>query len=294
MRKTLTFFAAVCALGAAFADISGEELAKRQARSVHLRFEPTVPNAAAVRGTVTVTETQTNTYYCIYGWDCGYCGIQDLGKDSAGNDRRILIFSVWDPIDHEAVAAMSEEEKANLSAKVLYARDGVEVSRFGGEGTGAKTMTQIGWKVGEPVTVVVTAEPDGADRTAYTCWYKDGKKGKRTKLASISTLANAARARGINGIYCFIEDFWRNYYSATLSRRAVFSNYATRAAGSKEWVKATRADFTGDGTPSNAVDAGSEGPYAFFLKTGGTTTNEHVKLWGKVISEPPETTGAKN
>lgn len=41
------------------------ELARRQARSVHLQYATGVKNAASVQGTVTVTETQKNSYYCL-------------------------------------------------------------------------------------------------------------------------------------------------------------------------------------------------------------------------------------
>lgn len=269
-----TIFLLVCAAGlAAFAhgSISGEELVKRQARSVHLRYEPTEPNADAVRGVVTVTEVQTNSYYCLFGWDSGYCGIQDV------NGRRILIFSVWDPGDPFDFAAHPDHVAHDIRAKVLYAKEGVDVARFGGEGTGARTMTEIGWKVGEPVAIQIEAAPDGEDRTAFTCRARNLKTGAWETYATVSTLCHENRARGLNGIYSFVEDFWRNGHSATLSRRAEFARIETRSATTKNWLKADRAFFTGDGTPSMAIDAGLA-PRGFFLQTGGATTNAHARL----------------
>ncbi len=283
MKKTLVaagmLSGAFLAVHSAWA-ISGEELARRQARSVHLQYSPTAANAVSARGTVTVTETQTNTYFCILAWDCGYCGIQDLGRRG-----RILIFSVWDPVDQMDFAARPEDVKEELRAKVLYAREDVDVARFGGEGTGARTMTQVGWEVGKPVSVRIDAEPDGTNRTAYTCRYLNPESGEWERIASVSTLLHEGRARGINRLYSFVEDFWRNYHSATLVRRAEFSGIETQAAGTEAWTKATAANFTADGTPSNAIDAGPAGKGGFFLQTGGSTTNAHVRLWGRVSAE---------
>lgn len=264
----------VCAaglLGFAQGPLSGEDLARRQARSVHLRYDPTERNADAVRGVVTVTEVQTNSYYCLFGWDCGYCGIQDV------NGRRVLIFSVWDPGDPMDFAAHPDQVAHDVRAKVLYAKEGVDVARFGGEGTGARTMTETGWKVGDHVAIQIEAKPDGEDRTAFTCRARNLKTGAWETLATVSTIRHETRACGINGIYSFVEDFWRNGHSATLSRRAEFSRIETRSPTTKKWLKAERAFFTGDGTPSLAIDAGLA-PRGFFLQTGGATTNAQTRL----------------
>lgn len=81
----MVFFAAFTA----FAAPTAEEVAKRQARSVHLVYDTNGNGATAAMGTVKVTETQTNSYYSVLGWDCGYCGIQDSTAHG-----KILIFSV--------------------------------------------------------------------------------------------------------------------------------------------------------------------------------------------------------
>lgn len=250
------------------------ELAKKQARSVHLAYASSVKDAMAVKGTITVTETQTNSYFCLFGWDCGYCGIQDLGKHG-----RVLIFSVWDPVDPFDFAAKPENVKEELRAKVLYTSPYTHSSRFGGEGTGAKTMTGFQWKVGEPVTLMIESEPDGTNRTAYTCHVQNPDGTGWTKLATLSTLKYPGHAQGLNGIYSFVEDFARNYKSATLSRRAEYSRLAIRATNESEWKPITRAMFSADSTPSLAIDAGRTETGAFFLQTGGETKNTHTRLW---------------
>ena len=259
------------------AGVPPSELAKRQARSVHLQYGRIEHGADAIQGTTRVTETQTNTYYCILSWNTGYCGIQDKGADG-----KILIFSLWEPSDPFDFSARPEDVKEDFRAKVLYAAPRVDVARFGGEGTGARTMTKIDWEVGEPVTVKIESSPDSVhpDRAVYTCYWKEPKTGAFLKLASISTLHKLKPGEGgINGLYSFVEDFWRNYYSATISRRAEFFDIAYLPHGGSDWVPVTSARFTADRTPSAAIDAGRTAKGAFFLQTGGATTNSHAKLY---------------
>lgn len=274
--KKLAFIALALTTGVAIAapGPSLEELAKRQARSVHLAYAPNVKDAVAVKGTVTVTETQPSSYFCLFGWDCGYCGIQDLGARG-----RVLIFSVWDPVDPFDFAAKPENVKEEIRAKVLYSAPFVNVARFGGEGTGARTMTGYNWEVGSPVSIMIESEPDGTNRTAYTCTVLNPDNNEWMKLATISTMRYPGHAQGLNGLYSFVEDFARNYKSATVSRRAEYSKLAIKGKIDDEWRPITRAMFSADTTPSLAIDAGRTEDGSFFLKTGGATTNKHTRLW---------------
>ena len=89
-------------------------------------------------------------------------------------------------------------------------------------------------------------------------------------------------ARDLNGLYSFIEDFGRNYKSAQVSRRAEFSHLAFKKAPDSEWRPITKAMFSADVTPSLAIDAGRTETGAFFMQTGGATTNSHTRLWSLV------------
>jgi len=46
----------------------------------------------------------------------------------------------------------------------------------------------------------------------------------------------------------------------------------------------TRALFSADGTPSENIDAGRVpgNPRAFFMSTGGSTTNATTRLWNEI------------
>lgn len=281
MKKSLLAislcFAAFALLAATSVDEAKEaarlaDLVKRQCRSVHLHYA-TPGDISAARATIKVTKSQPDTYFSILGWHQGYCGIQDWGEG-----KRVFIFSVWDPSDPQDYAIKAEDMKYELRAKVLYSDPRVSVSRFGGEGSGAKTLTRLDWQEGEGVTAKIECAPDGDDRIAFTCSLKTEGEADWTKVATISTIRDT-KVKGLGFIASFVEDFRRNYESAKESRSADFYDISVLPCGGREWVKVTQAAFTADNTPSTNIDAGSKGKGEFFLKTGGDTVNEHAKLW---------------
>ena len=263
-----------------FIEASPEETARRQARSVHLRYPSPSPVISGAAVTVTVRKSHPGSYFMALGWNCGYCGIQEL-PDS----RHVLIFSVWDPVDPFDFAAQPENVKLEHRAKVLYADPLMDVARFGGEGTGARTMAGYGWKIGQPVRFKIETEPDGTNRTAYTCWLQDASNADGWhKLATISTMNRSGQAPGFGLLHSFVEDFRRDYDSATRMRLAEFSGIEARSAEDGKWRPIVRATFSGDNTPSSNIDAGRvpDNPGAFFLATGGATTNATTRLWQEI------------
>lgn len=277
----------LCALGAAllcaFATCAADEksadaqddaaLAKRQARSVHLLYAPQAPQPESAMITVTVTQAQTNSYYMALGWGAGYCGLQDY------HGQRIFIFSVWEPSNPFDFKAREADVKSDIRARPVFMAENVVSSRFEYEGTGMKTISNICWKEGEPVSIRIDSEPDGDDRMIFTAFIKL-RGSDWSKVAAISTICRDPAKRCVGGIYSFVEDFWRNGWSSTVSRRAEYRDVKTRSKGG-DWVTATHATFTADSTPSDNIDAGPTGDGGFFLRTGGDTKNEHVKLWEK-------------
>lgn len=273
MKKLISAALAAVAL-AGFANVQSEqaELVRRQARSVHLYYA-TTNDFTAAQASVTVTESRKDTYFSILGWQHGYCGIQDWG------DARVFIFSVWDPSDPEDHSARPENMPEEKRARILYSHPLVNVSRFGGEGSGAKTLTGLEWKEGEAVTVKVETAPDGKDRIAFTCFVKTGADCEWTKIATISTIRDPNVKNGLGYIASFVEDFRRDYQSAKESRRAEFSDVMVRLPGSGEWVKVDKAMFSADSNPATNIDAGKVAPGRWYLRTGGDTPDNHEKLW---------------
>ena len=281
VKKAVVAVSACLALAACAAQHkqpSPEELVKRQARSVHLYYAecPKTGVSSAV-STVTVRKSYPGSYFAALVWDTGYCGIQEL---SSGD--RVVIFSVWDPVDPFDFSAKPDAVSEDLRAKVLYADPMMDVARFGGEGTGARTMAGFAWKEGQGVSFKVDSEDDGEIRTKYTCYMKLAEDpGDWYKLATISTIRRQGIAKGITTIYSFVEDFCRNYKSAQNSRRAEFSDVGVFFDGA--WRKMDVAYFSGDNTPSTNIDAGKvKETGAFFLATGGDTKNDTTPLWGRI------------
>lgn len=269
MRRFLIAALAISSLAAFAAVPSGEEEAKRQARSVHLFWHGIQKDATEVTGAVKVTQDQTNSYYMVIGFDGGYMGIQNVGGHHVG------IFSIWDPVGHAFdFAARPDDVAESLRAKVLYAAPNVSVSRFGGEGTGAKTMFGTNWEVGRDVYFRIKTEMDGADRIKFTGFIGDGKK--ELKIATISRLSHGKKPI-VSGVYSFVEDFWRNGLSKTLVRRAEFTKFASRVSEKDKFTPCTGAYFSADGNTLKTIDAGPvEG--GGFLQTGGNTENKTVPL----------------
>jgi hypothetical protein len=259
MRTTIAVvLGLVLATGAA----ADEKLKGVACRSVHLGYD--APEGTAFYTEMTVEKSADGTYFMAAGFRLGYFGIQELA-----NGKKVVIFSVWDPTAGDDPKAVPDEQKV----KTLHKDDGVRVGRFGGEGTGGQSFFDYDWKVGETYRFLVTAKPDGADRTAYAGHFYLPEKKAWKHLVTFST---PSKKRLLEGYYSFVEDFRRNKVSTTKERRAAFGNGWVKTTKG-EWVELTKARFTADANPATNIDAGvSEG--RFFLTTGGGVTNATTKL----------------
>ena len=164
----------------------------------------------------------------------------------------------------------------------------MRVNRFGGEGTGGKSMYSYDWKVGETYRFMVKAKVSKAGRTAYSGYFYEPKKKAWKHLVTFEVYTGGDY---LKGYYSFVEDFRRNGKSVTWERRAEFLNgWVQNKKG--EWVSLNKAQFTGDRTQLFNIDAGvvKDG---FFLDTGGKTENKTVKLWGRMKREASSDKGLK-
>ncbi len=271
MKSVLAMVAAVTA-AVAFGQ-SGEVQAQRQARSVHLQHQGYADPAKVFYLEATADRFWPGSYLCILGFDGGYAGVQELV-----DGRHIAIFSVWEPsnsFDFKAHPDAVHEEKRT---KVLYGGPSVEVSRFGGEGTGGRSMTLWPWKLGQPIPIAVSCAPDGPFRTAYTCWLWDEAKSDWFRMATFSTLVGGDKAT-LRDPYSFLEDFHRNVKSKAGVRTARFSRLW--AWDGQKWGASTQARFTADANILTTIDAGPSAD-GFWLATGGDTRNVTVPLWGTI------------
>ena len=237
------------------------------ARSVHV-LRP-APAAQWMYGEVTVEKSTPGSYFAVIGFSCGYCGIQEL-KDG----KKVAIFSVWDPGDPFDFGARADNVDEKIRTKNLYAGEGVEVSRFGGEGTGGKSMMPFDWKIGDTSRFAVHVRKDGAHRAAFTGYV--WRDGAWFKIATFSTLQTKGEP-SIRDSYSFVEDFRRTDDSVKQVRRASFRNFFCKPVGG-EWRAMTDGHFSGDRNTLMTVDA-EVVQNGFTLTTGGDTENKNVKLF---------------
>jgi hypothetical protein len=232
-------------------------------RSVHLGYP--APKGTAFYNELTVRASADGTYFMACGWSKGYFGIQELGSG-----KKVVLFSVWDPAAGDDPAGVAPEKRV----KLLHQGEGVRVKRFGNEGTGGQSFFDFDWKADETYRFLVTARPDGADRTAYSGYFYLPEKKEWKHLVTFST--PTGKDELLRGYYSFVEDFRRNRVSTTRVRKAEFGNGWVRSAGG-EWVGLAKARFTADANPVLNIDAGPAGG-RFFLATGGDTENKTTKL----------------
>lgn len=247
------------------------ELAKRQARSVHLWWE--TQQKLRSPGLVFYNEARiqksvNGSYFMSAGFDGGYFGLQQISNEK----HRVAIFSVWDPGSPHDYNKTAHETPHELRTKVLGVGKNVYISRFGNEGTGAKSMLDFQWQENVPYGFLVAATPaPNHEGTIFSGHLYDPTSKKWHHMATFQT---KNRQLEIKGIYSFVEDFHRNYKSATQVRKAQFGN--TWIYTKKDhWVPMLKTVFTADGTPSKAIDAQvvAANTPQFMLQTGGDTKN---------------------
>lgn len=239
-----------------------EKLKGIACRSVHLGYP--APEGTEFYNEVTIDTSANGTYFMVCGWSKGYFGLQQLG-----DGKKLVLFSVWDPTSGNDPKTVPDEKRV----KLLHKGEGVRVRRFGNEGTGGQSFFDFDWKLGETYRLMVTAKPDGPDRTAYAGYlYLPGEKAWR-HLVTFSTLTKGQLLRGC---YSFVEDFKRDRVSTTQVRKARFANGWMKTVKG-EWEPLLKARFTADANPVLNIDAGPAGR-GFFLATGGDTANTTTKL----------------
>ncbi|HSJ01408.1 MAG TPA: DUF3472 domain-containing protein, partial [Verrucomicrobium sp.] len=197
------------------------------------------------------------SYFMVCGWNTGYFGVQELG-----NGKKVAIFSVWDPTKGDNPTAVKLEDRV----EVLHEGKDVRVSRFGGEGTGGKSMTDFPWKLGDKIRCIVHTKVEG-DKTAYAGWLWLPEKNEWKHLVTFRVHTGG---KPLTGLYSFVEDFRRDGKSVTEERRAVFGNGWVKTVA-EGIVPLTRAKFTASRAPTEAREIIDAGPAqgGLYLANGG-------------------------
>lgn len=245
-----------------------ENMAKRQCTSVHIAYGPDIPQHTAAYQEIVVEKSAPGTYFACDNFSNGYIGIQELAqKDEQGNPIRVAIFSIWDAKDTgDNPHAAPEEERA----KLIASGRGVHTERFGGEGTGGKSMRLFNWKEGEVIRTLVVERSDGDDFRRIAGYIYDPGTGKWELM---SCWRVQAVRHGLGGGCGFVEDFRRDVDSKGHERRATFGP-AFRWADSA-WHQATHFQFTRDGNPNENINCRLNPQRGYFsLATGGNISPE--------------------
>lgn len=227
----------------------------KAARSVHLGFPAS--DGAAFALDMVVEKSTPGSYFMACGWNTGYFGIQELSKD-----RRVAIFSVWDPTQGDDPSAVNAEERVEL----LHHDPSARIKRFGGEGTGGQCMADFNWKLNETNRFLVAATIQ-SNKTAYAGFLFAPSRNSWRHLVTFRTRTGGLPLRGY---YSFVEDFRRDSRSALETRRARFGNvWVCNTNGT--WSAQTNARFTASGAEWEAKDTINAGITEewFFLETGG-------------------------
>lgn len=248
-----------------------EKLDGLACRSIHLQFGG--QDVACFYNQIRIKETAPGTYFCVCGWNTGYCGLQELF-----DGRKLLIFSVWDQAHGDDPRIVDEEKRV----RVVHQSDGVRIRRFGGEGTGGQSFYELDWQIDTTYQIAIAANTNGP-RTEYTCLLYDPASSTWLQLVTFSTPTGGSLMRGC---YSFIEDFRRNGESATKVRRAEFGpSWSKKMDGT--WIPLNFATFTGDSNPATNIFAGVSGDN-FQMATGGNVQCDKYQLKDRLELELPQ------
>jgi hypothetical protein len=244
----------------------------RPATSCHLCYGPELPRWIhdieewTLECSVVVEKSVDCTYFMVVGWSPGgYSGIQQL----PGNKRK-AIFSMWND--------------GTSSVEAVKAGPGVDISTFGGEGTGIKSMCDADWKEGDLVTFRVNASlNDGY--WFVSCLYSLNSQDYWHLMAVLKRKKSSSRPLLYpSGFYSFIEDWdrcqnasgWRHLRKASYFKPKLYNGVT------KECYTLTKATFTKveSGSDAFAADLAKACPLegGFGLQTGQEPVCPNYKL----------------
>ena len=159
---------------------------------------------------IIVEASSQNTYFMTIGFSPGgYSGIQERPNS------KFAIFSLWN-------------DKTN-SAELVSTGKTAKTKKFGGEGTGLKTIMKFNWKIGVPVEFRVEGwlEENTENTWHVACWVRKQTENSDTWSEWIFMAEYKRIGRQILkdwGYYSFIEDWDRKVGSTghKIQRKAAF------------------------------------------------------------------------
>jgi len=228
--------------------LAGRALAE-YADSVWLDYQEGLRTSGDVIMTdMQVEATALYTYYAGLVWNNGYMGLQRGGGNGF---YKHVHFSVWDP-------------SGGGVAELVWADRDVVTERFGGEGTGWKSMWPFNWQENTTYRLCVTLTHTNS-ATDYAAYFFDPTAGTWKHLA---TFRRSDGQLSFSYVASFVEDFGGTVNSR---RSCLFGNAWLRTFQSG-WIDMRTASYATGNSKTNK-DADVVGTM-FRLETGGNTTND--------------------
>ena len=242
-------------------------ISQNRAPSCWLRYQDYFQGDIIINKIKVVSPSPTYTYYCSLQWNAGaegggYCGMQEHPSG------RNFIFSIWDPIS------------SSDSITATYTHSGTNVSPFGGEGTGLRSLNfDIGWQAEQWYSFVTRAWTSGSS-TRFGFWIYSHSDKEWYHLVTMDYPVSGIRFNSSTG--SFIEDWQGN---GDQTREVHHQAGWKRKTSDLSWNAFTSCSFSRispDTGAENYIDnynGGTNSDY-YFMQSGGTvspTTNESGK-----------------
>lgn len=228
-----------------------------------------------------------NTYVMSLGVLSGYMGMQTIDDEGKQNYKHRVLFSMWDKGNTDEDRNLPDF----LRSGALDKGENVEIERFGGEGTGTKSMIyESHWQCDNWVQFITTCRPErlnikakgshGQDtiveytNTLVSAWYKEANEQEWHYL---STLREASRNHYMSGWYSFLENFTDD--GGNIYRRAYYRNGFLHSLTDNKWYPRNQVGFGHtQGKPEHPrYDYGhgvtAQYPNCFYLEQGGYSLN---------------------
>mmetsp|Transcript_67397 Transcript_67397/g.219562 ORF Transcript_67397/g.219562 Transcript_67397/m.219562 type:complete len:504 (-) Transcript_67397:150-1661(-) len=191
-------------------------------KRVHIWYHTLVPKRSA-----------DDTYFAVEGTNFGYFGLQQI-RDYPMFEGKV-IFSQW---DHDGA-----EHHAQASAEVLECGPLAVCTRFGGEGTGAKSYINFhDWKLKEDYMFVTVAEELGPSQALYSGYFHAEELGGWVLLSKIK-VCTGSDPWHIAGMYSFTEQ-WTTRDYAEERWQMLGPSYVEYKEGFDGWSQITQATFS--------------------------------------------------
>jgi len=211
-----------------------------------------------------------DSYYMVNGHAYGYAGIQWASSwlPFLPLETKVLC-SIWDP-----PSCSSNDKHAcpeHSRAKVVQCGPGVQCSdRFGGEGSGAKSVLSTTLRTDWTYGFMTSIHPIGNGKVRQSCHFHDPSSGWR--LISTIEVPHEGRHQGLHGMASFLEDWTGRDGNA--HRNAQYGpSFTSNDGGQPQTFSQTeQVSFVyGQGRPTETVHTshGYQNGYQVGMATGG-------------------------